>query len=265
MRDFTLAAYDALCQAVQQSGYHSLGMAEYLARLPDDRPEPCVLLRHDVDSRPAHAVKLAEIERTHGLVATYFCRTVPGPFDPVSITALAGLGHEIGYHYETLGQARGNMDQALVLFQSELDRLRQFAPVTIASMHGAPLKPWDNRAIWNHTAPQDFGLVGEVYRDLDYGQIDYFSDTGRTWHPNRYNVRDHTGQLPRHTVNTTQELIDLIRSGQITQLCLLTHPERWASSPVMWITQTARDVAINMVKVVLKRAYSLKFAKSAGG
>jgi hypothetical protein len=86
-------------------------------------------------------------------------------------------------------------------------------------MHGSPLLPWDNRDIWARATPADFGLVGEVYRDIDYRLVHYLSDTGRTWHPTRFNVRDRPVTTAEDVVETTPALIDVVRRG--------TRPPTW--------------------------------------
>jgi len=257
VRDFTLAKYAELCWTLREAGYAGVRMGDYLTqKLP--LSQRVVLLRHDVDSRPAHSAKLAMVEQQHGFRATYFYRTVRGSLDPHTITRVVEMGHEIGYHYETLSQARGNLDEAVARFGRELERLREYAPVQVASMHGSPLKPWDNRDIWTRCQPADFGLVGEAYRDLDYAVLNYFSDTGRTWNPQRYNIRDHVSHPAAHPVETTDELIALIKSRQIAHICILTHPERWADGLGEWLVQASRDVAINVAKLVIKRLRKVK-------
>jgi hypothetical protein len=43
-----------------------------------------------------------------------------------------------------------------------------------------------------------------VYADFDYADVRYFSDTGRTWHPMRHNLRDHVGVRPEAQADTTR-------------------------------------------------------------
>jgi hypothetical protein len=256
-RDFTLDMYEELCAALRQAGYVAHRITDYLRRAAGAGDERVVLLRHDVDRRPDRALAMARREKDAGLVATYFFRVRAGVLDPAVVRAVADLGHEVGYHYESVAQARGDLDRARVLFARDLARLRELAPVTTASMHGSPLLPWDNRALWSRVSPADFGLVGEVYRDLDYQAIHYVSDTGRTWHPTRFNVRDRLDVPPGEVVETTAELIDLVRAGRRPRLCILTHPERWSSSLVGWSLSAAKDTAGNVIKVALARAYGL--------
>lgn len=249
MRDFSLSQYDDLCRALVVNGWQTVSMGDYLQGQADESAK-IALLRHDVDSRPTHALKLAAIEQAGGLRATYFFRTVPSAFDAGVITKIAAMGHEVGYHYETLAQTRGDIPQALALFERELARLRALAPVRVAAMHGSPLFRWDNRDIWGHATPADFGLIGEAYRDLDYTRVIYLNDTGRTWNPARYNLRDSTGIMPPVTLESTPDLIAWLGTTPAAHVCLSTHPERWQSG-LAWYTQQARDVALNSLKVGL--------------
>ena len=93
---------------------------------------------------------------------------IPSVYDAETIRKTAEMGHEIGYHYETMAQTNGDINCAIELFGEELQRLRGVAEVKTASMHGSPLKPWDNRDIWQQAQPADFGLLGEAYLNLDY-------------------------------------------------------------------------------------------------
>jgi len=47
---------------------------------------------------------MARLENELGIKATYFFRTIPHTFKPEIIKEIAGMGHEIGYHYENLSE-----------------------------------------------------------------------------------------------------------------------------------------------------------------
>ena len=91
--DFTLNKYTQLLIALRQSGiqFH---------------------LRHDVDLLPANSLRTAKIEHRMGLSATYYFRIVPESYDETIIREIAGLGHTIGYHYESLTTCKGNIETA---------------------------------------------------------------------------------------------------------------------------------------------------------
>jgi hypothetical protein len=257
-RDFTLAKYAELCQALVEAGYQPLTISAYLERKRAGLPASFVLLRHDVETSVRQAVRLAEVEAEHGFAGTYFLRPRGRAVPAAEVARLRALGHEIGYHYDTLARARGDVPRALQLFARDLEELRRHAPVRLASMHGSPLFPWDNRDLWRAARPADFGIEGEVYADIDYADVRYFSDTGRTWHPTRHNLRDHVAVAPEFAVDSTDELMALLRSRRFPRVCLLAHPDRWSASLAAWTARAGRDLVENGIKDVLGRVYRLR-------
>jgi hypothetical protein len=254
-RDFTLAKYAELCRTLVEAGYRPLTISAYVERKGVGLPASFVLLRHDVETSVRQAVRLAEVEAEHGFAGTYFLRPRGRAVPAGEVARLRALGHEIGYHYDTLARARGDVPRALRLFALDLEELRRHGPVRLASMHGSPLFPWDNRDLWRAARPADFGIDGEVYADIDYADVRYFSDTGRTWHPTRHNLRDHVAVAPECAVDTTDELMALLRSRRFPRVCLLAHPDRWSASVTAWTARAGRDLIENGIKDVLGRVY----------
>ena len=223
---------------------------EYLSS--GNAPRKAAVLRHDVDRRPKTALRMARLEHDYGLKATYYFRYVSGVFEPGIIREIASLGHEVGYHYETLSKCRGNMEQAVSLFQEELAEFRKKCPVSTASMHGRPLSPWDNRNIWQRVTPKQFNLTGECYLSIDYDALQYFSDTGRTWHPGRYNIRDHVQKSGSAVVlSSTEDLVTYLQSNANSNVCILTHPNRWSERKLELIASAGMDFMVNQMKKML--------------
>jgi len=136
----------------------------------------------------------------------YF-RVVPESFDPVVIKEISGLGHEIGYHYEDLSMAARSMgvrnrdarssplpgdllEKGIAQFESNLEKLRELAPVKTICMHGSQLSKWDNRRLWEKYDYRDFGIAGEPYFDVDYSRVLYITDTGRSWNKRDASICD---------------------------------------------------------------------------
>ena len=244
--DFTQKKYCQLCQSIIESSYTVLTLNQHLER--SKSPSKLVIMRHDVDRKPLNALRIARIENRMGLCATYYFRYTRSVFIPWIMREIVALGHEIGYHYETLSSARGDYKKAITIFESALSEIRKISTVKSISMHGRPLSKWDNRDIWDKYDFKKYGLVGEAYISIDYNTLSYFSDTGRTWHKDRYNIRDHVTGMPLPKVETTNQLIDLIRGDHFDQICILTHPNRWASTGVEWIKEYCADFLINLIK-----------------
>ncbi len=194
---------------------------------------------------------MAQVENKYGIRGTYYFRTKTSVFRTDIIQKISQLGHEIGYHYETLAECRGNYKDAMALFIKELNMFREICRVTSISMHGRPLSKYDNRDLWQKYDFLDHELYGECYLSIDYNHVLYLSDTGRTWHPTRYNVRDKVSGQTLPELETTDELIQFIGAGMNKPLCLLTHPNRWTDSPLIWGKEWLLDQCVNRIKEVL--------------
>ena len=246
MRDFTLDMYRDLCQTIVHAGYKVTTVKGYLESL--NPPLKLVVLRHDVDRSPGSALKMAELERELGLSATYYFRKRSHTFKPEVITTIAQMGHEIGYHYEALTKARGDYKKAIQIFRDELDEFRELCNVVTISMHGSPLSKYDNRDLWRQYDFRDFGVIGEAYLSIDYDKVVYLSDTGRTWSSRRYNIRDKIGKGHGVDIETTTDLISLLETKQIRQLCILSHPNRWSEGRMEYFKAEFCDFVFNQGK-----------------
>lgn len=105
MPDFTLNTFHKLLVTLKDHKYTFQTFAGFLK----EPAERAIILRHDVDARKMNSLQTAKLEKELGITGTYYFRIVPGSFDEEVIKQIAGLGHEIGYHYEDLSgcAARG--------------------------------------------------------------------------------------------------------------------------------------------------------------
>ena len=116
--DFTVKRYSQLLHSLLAQGFSFLSVSAYIRLIPNFQseianlqseipqtpsslPHAFVILRHDVDARPQNSLRLARLEHTLGIQGTYYFR-IPHTFQPSIIQEIASLGHEIGYHYETM-------------------------------------------------------------------------------------------------------------------------------------------------------------------
>jgi hypothetical protein len=247
--DFTFETYAGLLEAGIDSGFDHLTVREYLDR--ETLPERFVVHRHDVDRKPDNARRIARIEAERDVRSTFYFRTIDKTFVPSLIREIASMGHEVGYHYEDLDRADGDVRAAHESFARELARLRDVVSVDTVCMHGNPLTPHDNREMWESERDfEDYGLLGEAYLSMDFTDVTYFSDTGRTWADGALKVKDHpVGDHEKYVEATsTADLIGLLTSGRVSRACLLSHPNRWAGSYPELVVEYAKDTAVNVAK-----------------
>jgi len=248
MVDFTLKKYGQLCQSILDTGYKPMTVCTYLSERPSD--EKICILRHDVDRKIINALRMAELEECAGIRSTYYFR-YPYTFNPDLILNIASMGHEIGYHYETLAKARGDHRLAVRLFQEELTQFRAIAEIKTICMHGSPLSRYDNRDLWKVYDFREFEIAGEAYLSMAGNGLRYLTDTGRNW-AGRHSLRDSMPDVDPAPVETTDDLIRWIGSAGADELYMTVHPERWAASDGEWIINSSKDVMINLGKNILK-------------
>lgn len=235
--DFTLTKYGELLKALQ--GYGNIN------------------LRHDVDLNPQNSLKTAQLEVTLGWQSTYYFRSAPESWDEAIIRQIAALGHEIGYHYESLTTCNGDIDAAWEDFKYNLARLETVVgkSVTRICMHGSPKSKWDSRDIWKKYDYRSVGVEYEPYLDTDFSKTFYLTDTGRRWDGFKVSVRDRVPEYQDEwervglVFHSTDDVIRAIHDGFLPHSVMITtHPQRWNDSFVPWLKELLLQNAKNLVK-----------------
>lgn len=235
MKDFTLAKYRELLTELKQH-YQIVTVKDYFTGMTW-KPQPVVILRHDVDRRPHNALRMAEIETAMGISSTYYFRKTT--FNQHIIEDIHFWGHEIGYHYEVMDKAKGDIGVAHAIFNTELEILRCWVPVKTCAAHGNPLTKYDNRTFFERFDVGQFGLVGEAEKVKCEG---YNTDTGRG--KEQYNLKDR--------INAAIHYVSLLDPKYIrNSIYYNIHPERW-NDGLAWYRQWLFDWGCNLVKSIIK-------------
>lgn len=235
-RDFTLKKYGELLTALK--GYGD------------------IILRHDVDLRPQNSLATARLEAELGFQAVYYFRAVPQSWDESIIREIAALGHEVGYHYESLTTCNGDVDAAWEDFKVNLARLRQLVPVHSICMHGSPRSPYDSKDIFKKYDYRGLGIDFEPYLDTDFSKCFYLTDTGRRWDGYKVSVRD---KIPEYqdlwvkqglVFHSTDDIVAAAAAGTLPRrIMITTHPQRWTDSSLLW----TRELVLQNLKNIVKR------------
>lgn len=246
-RDFTLTVYKEFLKTLIRSGYQCKTFLEVLLSPEED----FTVLRHDIDDKKEHALWFAQIQHAEGIRGTYYFRAVPESFDEKIISRISEMGHEIGYHYETMDTSGGNPDKAFEEFQENLERFRKIADIRTICMHGSPQSPFDNRDLWKKYNYRESGISGEPYLDLDFSSTAYYTDTGRMWDGHRFAIRDSIAAtyLKYPVYHSTLQIIQAAEIKTFPKKSMLTfHPQRWTDHWRPWIKELLWQNTKNTVK-----------------
>lgn len=243
--------YEVLLNKIGKRDYEVLPFRDYLERKPQAR---CIILRHDVDKIPSNALICAGIEKSMNIRSTYYFRVVKESFNPGIIREIANMGHEIGYHYEDLVMAKGDMAEAIKLFTDHLAGMRKVADIKTICMHGNPLSRWDNLRLWDTYSYKDFKITGEPFLDLDFSQVYYLTDTGRRWDAFKSNVRDKVNTHFQYPISKTRDMIRFLEEDLLPDTIMLNmHPQRWNDRYISWIKELIFQNAKNQIKKLLSQ------------
>jgi len=251
MQDFTLTTYKILLQEILASGYSFQTLQDFISN-----PEgSTVILRHDVDRLAENALVIAKIEKDAGIKASYYFRIVKESYDENIIRQIADMGHEIGYHYENLTTCGGDLRLSIDDFRLNLEKLRKLYPVKTICMHGSPLSKWDNRDLWKRYNYRDYGIIAEPYFDVDFGEVFYLTDTGRSWNNSTSSLRDKVNSKFDIKIKDTNHLIEKIQNNELSDKIMINvHPQRWTDNSVEWM----KELVWQNVKNVVKRAFYVR-------
>lgn len=193
---FSYGAYRGLLQALDRGGYRVCSYHDY------DRPDRCVILRHDVDNSLDQALAMAKLEQSLGVCSTYFVLLKTDFYNPASrknlqiLRDMAAMGHEVGLHFDELSyEAQG--DEVPALIRREADILGDICgfPIRSVSMH----RPSQNTLESNWDIPGMVNSYGKTF----FRDFKYLSDSRCRWR---------------------EPVMDIIDSGEYERLHILTHP-----------------------------------------
>jgi len=272
MKDFSLKTYKRLLLALKSADYTFYTFEDWCDGKTLGR---YVILRHDVDLKAGHSLATAKIEAEMSIRATYYFRVVPQSNRSEIIRAIAGLGHEIGYHYEDLSLFNGDTEKSIKHFMSQLEHFRKFYPVRTICMHGSPTSKWDNKDLWKKYNYRDYGIVGEPYFDFlksdSTFNVSYFTDTARMWDGDKYNIRDKrigieidaknkSQILVIPTIHSTFDFINWLETNPANNILMITtHPQRWTDNTGQWVQELILQNLKNYIKRYIIRRSKLKY------
>ena len=255
--DFTRKKYLQFLSQLKDSGYEFITYANYC---DGQLPQRFVILRHDVDLKPLNSLAFAREEEKVGVKATYYFRAVPQSWDEAIIQAIHQLGHEIGYHYESLTTCKGNVQKAYADFVENLKRLRLLVPVSTICMHGSPRSPYDSKDIWTQYDFKALKIIGEPYLTTDFSRMLYLTDTGRRWDGFHVSLRDKIEEYQEGwtaqgwSFHSTDGIIKALQGNRLPdQLMVTTHPQRWNKFGFAWIKELLVQNVKNVVKAAIIR------------
>jgi len=245
MADFTFNIFRGLLNEFIRAGYEIRSVQDYFNNVSDK----VLILRHDIDRYPLNALKMAQMEYSLGIKATYYFRIIPSVYKENIIKQIQGMGHEVSYHYEDLSLMRGNYEKAIEHFEFQLNRFRAYAPAKTICRHGSPLSKWDPKLLWNKYNYKDYGIICDTENDIEFNHVFYISDNGMGWNKTSTSVRDKVESRFNFPIKNTNHLIELIKNNTLPDKVMLNaHPDTFFDFGLRWFINYVLIQSKNIVK-----------------
>ncbi len=188
-----------------------------------------VAAQFDVERSPEHALYFAEEVRKVGIVGTFYFQTRRSAYCPRVLRAIAGLGHEVGYHYECLDRCQGDFAAARQLFLDEVALFRH-----------------DGIELATACSHSELGIQRNGYRsnaDLLQRYPDLLRQAGLIGESTAI-ARPHRKALAVDTFRAYCRLWHTIRFAQQERVLLHVwiHPHRWHEQVRDTVREVARDL-----------------------
>ena len=137
-------------------------------------------------------------------------------------------------------------------FRLNLEKLRKLYPVKTICMHGSPLSKYENKEIWEKYDYRDYGIIAEPYFDIDFDEVLYITDTGRSWNNSSASIRDKVNSKFDITIKDTHDLIEKIQNNELPDKIMMNvHPQRWNDEFVPWVSELVGHNIKNLIKRIL--------------
>lgn len=265
---FTYRCWEAFCQKLQKRGIQSIPAAEVTGKSGF-----YVVLKHDVETDVHRAFQMAKIERKYGHRGSYYVQAYL--LDKVEnvklLRQMQTMGHEISYHYDVMDGCKGDLDAAIIEFETNRKKFLKngFQTVTVCQ-HGNPIVERKG-----YTSNRDFfrsERVRTLYPQIsdimvNFSQVrntefSYYSDAGRMFRKiydpiNNDIINSDDKNVPLENMDVLLNAL-CQNSGNIISV----HPHRWTNFAAIFVIKTAffksvKFVAKQMIKIpVLKKIMS---------
>lgn len=254
---FVYKKWDDFCKKLANKNLYSITAKNYINT---DSKNRSFVLKHDVETSPANALKMAKIEHKYGHKGSYYVQAyLLEKKENISILKeIQNLGHEVTYHHDVMDSNKGNIEKAKSEFQKNVDLFTQngFEVVTVCQ-HGNPVV---ERVGYNSN--RDFFRNGEVCNlypgifdimvnyHLHTPKYKYYSDAGRKFKyifdPVNNDIKNSDDK--NISYKNLDELFKVLMNSDMNFI-ISTHPHRWMASKIKYVF---KDVTFRVIKFIAK-------------
>jgi len=267
---FIYKQWEDFCKQLNDEGINSVTA---LSVLEDKKNKPFLILKHDVETNPLKALRLAEIESKYYHHGSYYVQVylLNNEKNIRTLKKIQKLGHEVSYHHDVMDSNKGDLVKAKDEFHKNVSLFEEHGfQIKTVCQHGNPVIERDgytsNRDFFRNSEIQEFfSEISEImvdYKSRINADYKYISDAGYGWKviydPENNDVINNSDKdISLHDLDNVLKFIK-----QHGSVIISTHPHRWNSN---LIKARAKDGIFKLIKATAKALLKIPYMKKFMG
>lgn len=249
---FYFKNWEKFCSAVIETDLICLRACDVILQRPN---KGFIIFKHDVETKPSKALKLAEIENKYGIRGSYYVQAnlLNNLKNVKVLQQIKNLGHEVSYHYDVLDANNGNFEKANQEFQKNLQIFENFGfEIKTVCQHGNPVKHRkgysSNRDFFRRESiANQYHEISDIvvnFREHTGVNFSYISDAGYAW--NIILDPENNDRITGDSNIKLKGFVDLLtelKKGK--SIIVSTHPHRWKKS---WLSIYLRIIVFKIIR-----------------
>lgn len=262
---FIYKDWERFCRKLDKAGIHSMTADKKLK----NSDKEFLILKHDVETNPKKALKLAEIEAKYGHKGTYYFQFyLIESFKNIEIlNKIKALGHEVSYHHDVMDANGGDIEKAIDNFKNSINVFKNNGfEIETVCQHGNPIVNrigyFSNRDFFrNEKVKEMFSDISEImvdYKTRININYKYISDAGYKWKvifdPETNDITD--SEDKNVCLDNLDNVFNFIKKEKA--VILSTHPHRWYKNKT---NAFLKDGLFRLIKKFAKFAIKIPMVK----
>jgi len=263
---FIYNQWESFCKKLDNAGINSITAASLIDKNCD---ESFLVLKHDVETDPSKALKLAKIENRYNHKGSYYVQgyLLKNKKNIPILKEIQKLGHEVSYHHDVMDSNKGDLNGAKKEFEDyiKLFKDNEFVIKTVCQ-HGNPVVERNgynsNRDFFRDLKIREyFEDISEImvnFKDKTKTDYKYISDAGYGWKfiydPENNDIIDSSSK--DIALNDLEGVLKYIQNNE--SIILSTHPHRWNRS---FLKAKAKNILFVSIKRIAKFLFKIPLFK----
>lgn len=263
---FVYKRWEIFCKELKKRGIQTVSAEDVISKNINKK---FVILKHDVETNPQKALKMAKIEYKYDLKGSYYVQAyiLKNKKNIKILKEIQQLGHEVSYHHDVMDSNNGDINKAENEFNENIYLFNQNGfNIKTVCQHGNPII---NRVGYHSNRDffrdknisnkyEDITEIMVNFKDRIGKEYQYISDAGYGWKiisdPENNDIINSEDKDVR--LEVLENVLDEI--DKCDRIIISTHPHRWQNNE---FNAKMKDSIFTLIKKLAKLGLKIPLTK----